>query len=66
MQQLLAAGADPTVAADGGATPLHAAAEAGQLDTVLLLLEVLANISGTSSTRCPSAGIPTTNIVPQR
>ena len=41
MEQLLAAGADPTIAADGGATPLHAAAEAGQLDSVLLLLKVL-------------------------
>ncbi len=40
VQQLLAAGADPTIAAMGGATPLHAAAEAGQLETVLLLLQV--------------------------
>ena len=44
MEQLLAAGADPTAAADGGATPLHAAAEAGQLDTVLLLLKVLSRV----------------------
>ena len=39
VEQLLAAGADPTIAAAGGATPLHAAAEAGQLDIVLMLLQ---------------------------
>ena len=44
VQQLLTAGADPNIAAMGGATPLHAAADAGQLEIVLLLLKVQPNI----------------------
>ena len=40
VEELIKAGASVTAAAVGGATPLHAAAEAGALDLVLLLLQV--------------------------
>lgn len=40
VQLLLAAGAEPNMPADGGATPLHAAAANGSLSTVLALLQV--------------------------
>ena len=39
VEALLAAGADAGAPALGGATPLHAAAEAGSLDIVLLLIK---------------------------
>ena len=41
MKALVEAGADVTLAAEGGVTPLHAAAELGALDLVQLLLKVL-------------------------
>jgi ankyrin repeat protein len=40
VELLLAAGADPSLPVDGGATPLHAAAANGSLSTVLALLQV--------------------------
>lgn len=40
VELLLAAGADPTQAAAGGATALHAAAASGSLSAVLALLQV--------------------------
>lgn len=43
MQLLVDAGADVTVAAKGGGTPLHAAAEAGALAIVQVLLRAGAN-----------------------
>jgi ankyrin repeat protein len=39
VELLLAAGADPSLPAEGGATPLHAAAANGSLSTVLALLQ---------------------------
>ena len=41
MKALLDAGADVSLAAEGGVTPLHAAAELGGLELVNLLLKVL-------------------------
>lgn len=41
VKALVEAGADVSLAADGGVTPLHAAAELGGLDLVNLLLKVL-------------------------
>ena len=41
IKALVEAGADVSLAADGGVTPLHAAAELGGLDLVNLLLKVL-------------------------
>jgi Ankyrin repeats (many copies) len=40
VELLLAAGADPNLPVDGGATALHAAAATGSLSTVLALLQV--------------------------
>lgn len=42
VELLLAAGANPNLAIDGGATALHAAAATGSLSTVLALLQVRA------------------------
>lgn len=41
MKALVEAGANVSLAADGGVTPLHAAAELGVLDLVNVLLKVL-------------------------
>jgi ankyrin repeat protein len=54
-QALLDNGADPTACIEGGATPLHAAAEAGSLPTVKALLQVYSLIR--ESVCCPRSSL---------
>lgn len=53
VKALVAAGADVSLAADGGVTPLHAAAELGGIDLVKLLLKVLPIGSAALCLPCP-------------